>query len=182
MKNQGLISFLVYLIVIGIIWFAILPQGKEIASLSSSRGDLAQATASANLLNTTVTKLYKAYPAEFVKASDYLNATPPLEKLTQADIFAELQSMASLASVVVESVDVDTSYNAHRQDSQKATTGLIQVPVKISVSGNYLGLKQFLEMMESNLPLFDGHDVSLTGSASDQSYKLQATFYAYGIK
>ena len=141
---------------------------------------MAEATAAkqeVQALQATVSKLAADYEAQLAKANTYLAAVPRVDDFSQANLIAEVQSIASLAGVVVDAIDINI-------DQTSAGGAVNLVPVKLSATGDYGGLKKLLNALESNLPLLSGKSFTLTagGGQETSAYNLSAVLTAFTLK
>lgn len=146
----------------------------------------ATANTIAGQIKAAINKQYGIYDAEKAKAHDYLQAVP--DSISQSDLLAEIQEIGTLSGLTPASIDIDVK-QANRSQAAASPTApaLRSVPVKISLSGDYPGIRQFLNLVEHNLPILDGSEMTISpGAATDKKaaspYKIQFTFQTYALK
>lgn len=185
MKNQGIISFFVFLVGASIIWFMILPTVNATLQARQTLEEQSKAKTQADLLKSKLEGLYSGYGRAFSNAVQYFRAVP--ETVSQADLMSEIQNIASASNVLISDLQIDVSSLRNNRIGKTANFARQSVAVKLAVTGSYQYLTRFLRVMERNLPLLNGNNVTFTvgGVGKDGSLlpsKLQLEFNTYALR
>ena len=123
------------------------------------QGELdAQATL-INEINKTKSK-YKKAEADLLKVADLL---PVLGPKSIADLFIELESVASESGVLIQTINFGS---ASEQKDGKPAKGYKTIDARLSVVASYGAFKKFTATIEKNQHLIDIIDVSVAKGAA----------------
>lgn len=188
MRNQGILTFLIFLLALLGVWFIIIPGASDLMATQQRIAQYANAKDIAAQIKDVINKQYAGYDAELAKAHDYLGAVP--NSASQSDLLVEIQEIGTLSGLTPDNIDIDFKQTNRNQapGNQNAPPALRSIPVKISLAGDYSGVRQFLALAERNLPLLDASEMAISpGTAIAEKkavspYKIQITFQTYALK
>lgn len=186
MKHQGIISIILVAILFVTGWLGLMPQTQKFFDFNSGKNSLEKAVEAAQDLSKTVNTSATRYDAEYSRASDYLKSVP--ETISQANLISQIQSMAALTGVVVDSMKIDTDRDKRRAAvGSSSVSGVVAAPISLSITGTYAQLKAFLKTTENNLPIMTGQTLAFKtfGDSNEGQrgfYQLDVSFETFGLK
>ena len=173
MLQSPLLSALIFILILPIIWFGLIPLYGDASELRQKIAGLKEGIAAETELNATIDKL----EAEISRRADTItkleqSITPDKDP---ASFIAAAEEAASVNGLVLEDVTFEPASRStptlaeEEETSQTSARSLGKMPVSITLVGNYPAIRAFVGDLEASLPLMDVTSIEFDEEATPGS-------------
>lgn len=162
MKNQRLISILIFLVIILLSKQFVLPQWQELTATSDKR-DAAQKELSYYREIEAKLSTKKLNTPEVMEKIGKLNLILP--KSFNEDLYIEeISYLASANGLILENIDVDLDQDINFKETRRVIINLL-------LTGSYDDFNRFLVSVKDNLTLFEVSELSITQGGTKEAVR-----------